>query len=89
LKIYGVSEPDSEFFIRLTKTIQDQIDQISLNQKAENIYRNLPTISDFQYIKDHSEVIIALFRLPEFIKDFGLFLELLKTSILKIKFMQQ
>ena len=63
-------------------TIGAQIDQITLMQRAKNIYRTKPTIKDYEFINDKSERLIIAFKLPEFITNYMSFLSSLKTSLI-------
>lgn len=82
LKIYGISEPDEAFSKGIVNTIQSQINQIVLMERAKNIYRNKPTIEDIKFVSDKSSKIMFYFKLPDFIWDFTVFIGYLKLNLL-------
>ena len=82
LKIYGISEPDEAFSKGIIKTIQSQIDQIVLMERAKNIYRNKPSIEDIKFVSDSSSKLVFYFKLPDFVWNFTILVGYLKLSLL-------
>ena len=81
LKMYGISKPEEEFLKGFQRTIEDQIAAISLKNRAEHIYKSIiPTVADFEFIRENSEQIFLYYRLPTFLMNYIEFIDQLKAT---------
>ena len=67
-------------------TIDAQIKQITLMQRAKAMYRKKPTLDDYDFINDRSDRLMVAFKLPSFIinlfkTNFSQFLEDFKKNL--------
>mmetsp|Transcript_2184 Transcript_2184/g.2812 ORF Transcript_2184/g.2812 Transcript_2184/m.2812 type:complete len:255 (+) Transcript_2184:1948-2712(+) len=80
LKVYGTSEPDETFSVGIIRTIQDQVDQIALFERAESIYTSRPKIEDYRFVNDNGNKVVLLIKIPAFARAV-LFLKYLKLNL--------
>jgi hypothetical protein len=73
---------DSNFMIHIVLTIETQLNQITLMQRAKDIYRKKPTFDDYNFINEKSDRLMVAFKLPVFVKSYINFLEVFRRNLI-------
>jgi hypothetical protein len=85
LKVYGISQPEENFLKGIINTIQAQIDQLALIERAKSIFKFMPSIcpsiSDYDFIRETSDKIFIYYKLPSFVINFMKYITLLKEDL--------
>lgn len=69
MRMYGIAAPEKEFFNGIKNTIQYQIEQITIIERAKSIKKNnIPTLLDFKFVRENSTEIFFCYRMPKFMK---------------------